>query len=972
MSEDLIDKLADRNAIEEDVKFIAAKAQEAAGYIKQWKEAMVGIATAKTPTDLQGSNTAALNMQQATTKAIEETTKAIEKKVKVVQELTLEEAKQQEQTKKTNAEIRQMAKEAIAAENSLEKLRAELAILTAKKNKLNIDSEEYKVAEKNVLDLTEKVKKLEANAGDHRRNVGNYASGWTSFNNVIRETPNFAISATTGIQALSNNIPMFADEVKKARDGGKSWGSILKELGANLFSFGGIATLATIALTAMPKILEAMTTETDKAVKKFKSFSEVQNEASLSTIKERTELEALIFVAKDDTKSKEERQAAVKKINDIMPDYLGNITLEGINTKETTDKINLYIEQMGKKALAQAYVSKIQELYTKQIGIENSAIEDNINWYQTLWSTIKSGGSTSALAVSVTTDAIKAREKSAKAIEDELKATQKKFQEDLKSGKAALDLDKVEKEEKVKNKKKSVDKTAELAEKERKTLFDIQKMMIEAQMAQYKDIEKDTTNSYAVRLAAANSYYKEQQKLLDLQAKFEIETPKLTASEKEKLTTESRIRQIQAETAYLLNLRELNKAHNSALLEQQKTADADKKKLQDQLIQDGEAALADRQLRSQEQLNNALIQLNRSYLIGDIKTYEDYLIAKQNIEEEYSISSIEFQIDNLKKLLKLKGLSAEQEQKWLTQISDLEKQLGEASTSNKKKRTEDEQKSFEKTLDQLQRSVNATADAIKSVMVSGIESQKNAIQEQIDMIDKQKEAEIAAANASTLSAQEKADKIATINAVAQAKKEALERRQRELDQQRAKTERAFQIFSIIGNTAMAVTKFLSKGDTAEAIVAGIIGAAQLVAVLATPIPKYKYGTENHKGGMAIVGDGGKREMAIMPDGSMFETPSRPTLMHLPAGTKVKPDAAAYMASLNDTAMKMTIQSGGRDVKPELFDAAHFKSLEMKLDNVANAINAKPVAKIINTHSGIKYQAESMKGYIEYINKYFES
>ena len=364
--------------------------------------------------------------------------------------------------------------------------------------------------------------------------------------------------------------------------------------------------------------------------------------------------------------------------------------------------------------------------------------------------------------------------------------------------------------------------------------------------------------------------------------------------------------------------------------------------------------------------------MNRSYLIGDIKTYEDYLIAKQNIEEEYSISSIEFQIDNLKKLLKLKGLSAEQEQKWLTQISDLEKQLGEASTSNKKKRTEDEQKSFEKTLDQVQRSVNATADAIKSVMVSGIESQKNAIQEQIDMIDKQKEAEIAAANASTLSAQEKADKIATINAVAQAKKEALERRQRELDQQRAKTERAFQIFSIIGNTAMAVTKFLSKGDTAEAIVAGIIGAAQLVAVLATPIPKYKYGTENHKGGMAIVGDGGKREMAIMPDGSMFETPSRPTLMNLPAGTKVKPDAAAYMASLNDTAMKMTIQSGGRDVKPDLFDAAHFKSLEKKLDNVANAINAKPVAKIINTHSGIKYQAESMKGYMEYINKYFES
>ena len=40
---------------------------------------------------------------------------------------------------------------------------------------------------------------------------------------------------------------------------------------------------------------------------------------------------------------------------------------------------------------------------------------------------------------------------------------------------------------------------------------------------------------------------------------------------------------------------------------------------------------------------------------------------------------------------------------------------------------------------------------------------------------------------------------------------------------------------------------------------GAMGAIQLATIIATPIPKYAKGTDSHKGGLAVVGDGGVSE-----------------------------------------------------------------------------------------------------------------
>ncbi len=73
-------------------------------------------------------------------------------------------------------------------------------------------------------------------------------------------------------------------------------------------------------------------------------------------------VEQLLAIAKDDTKSKEDRLEAVKRLNAISPEYLGNITLEKINTINTTTAINNYIAALERKMKAQIALKKLEQI----------------------------------------------------------------------------------------------------------------------------------------------------------------------------------------------------------------------------------------------------------------------------------------------------------------------------------------------------------------------------------------------------------------------------------------------------------------------------------------------------------------------------------------------------------------------------------------------------------------------------------
>lgn len=130
------------------------------------------------------------------------------------------------------------------------------------------------------------------------------------------------------------------------------------------------------------------------------------------------------------------------------------------------------------------------------------------------------------------------------------------------------------------------------------------------------------------------------------------------------------------------------------------------------------------------------------------------------------------------------------------------------------------------------------------------------------------------------------DKTAQKNAELEKKKAALKTKQAKFEKATSIAEAAIQIAGGILQTI----KTLGFPAAIPMIAAlGAMGAIQLATIIATPIPKYSKGTDSHKGGLAIVGDGGVPETVVTDKGS-YITPSVPTLIDIPRGSKVIPYA----------------------------------------------------------------------------------
>lgn len=78
-------------------------------------------------------------------------------------------------------------------------------------------SQEFQKAATDANKYDQELKRVDAALGQFNRNVGNYTGGMFGLNaqvgQVLRELPNFAISAQTGIISLTNNLPYLADSI---------------------------------------------------------------------------------------------------------------------------------------------------------------------------------------------------------------------------------------------------------------------------------------------------------------------------------------------------------------------------------------------------------------------------------------------------------------------------------------------------------------------------------------------------------------------------------------------------------------------------------------------------------------------------------------------------------------------------------------------------------------------------------------
>jgi len=136
-----------------------------------------------------------------------------------------------------------------------------------------------------------------------------------------------------------------------------------------------IALLVTAFVAAGAAIL-AFASSTKEASREQEILSEIQEDVISGMAKEQSEMESLVAIAKDETQTRHARNKAIKELNKISPEYLGNLTLETINTKEATAAMNAYTESLVSQARAKALQAKLEEAVAIQLEAQTATGEE--------------------------------------------------------------------------------------------------------------------------------------------------------------------------------------------------------------------------------------------------------------------------------------------------------------------------------------------------------------------------------------------------------------------------------------------------------------------------------------------------------------------------------------------------------------------------------------------------------------------
>jgi TP901 family phage tail tape measure protein len=168
----------------------------------------------------------------------------------------------------------------------------------------------------------------------------------------------------------------------KTRQAGLAMQAFFKILALNPF-----ASIATVVI-AVASALYLFSRRASEARRAQLLMNDVVNEAKSNITAEQTEIESLLKIAKDETISKGERLKAIKKLNDISPEYLGSLKLETIATDDAKKSVDKYIQSL----LAMAEIESVKSRLTdtdKQLDELKNKQQEYLDERNTFWGAIK-------------------------------------------------------------------------------------------------------------------------------------------------------------------------------------------------------------------------------------------------------------------------------------------------------------------------------------------------------------------------------------------------------------------------------------------------------------------------------------------------------------------------------------------------------------------------------------------------------
>lgn len=118
------------------------------------------------------------------------------------------------------------------------------------------------------------------------------------------------------------------------------------------------------------------------AEKATKTLMEAEDEANKSVAEEKVKVDQLLKVARDKTRSDQERAAAIRELNELSPQYLGFLNMENISTEKATAATEAYIESLRKVARVKAAEQKLVELEKRRMELSSGTGGAEMDWMQ--------------------------------------------------------------------------------------------------------------------------------------------------------------------------------------------------------------------------------------------------------------------------------------------------------------------------------------------------------------------------------------------------------------------------------------------------------------------------------------------------------------------------------------------------------------------------------------------------------------
>ena len=160
--------------------------------------------------------------------------------------------------------------------------------------------------------------------------------------------------------------------VQSLVEAGKQWNVlknvIVSTLNSLKIGMGAATGGISLAIGALA-IFKDELFETAEAEKDVKDYMDSANKSAAEQL---VKVQSLVIVAKDQNRTLQDRNNAVKQLNEISPKYLGNLTLETIGTEAATTAINNYTNAILKNAKAQAAKDKLIDLQKQILDAEQN------------------------------------------------------------------------------------------------------------------------------------------------------------------------------------------------------------------------------------------------------------------------------------------------------------------------------------------------------------------------------------------------------------------------------------------------------------------------------------------------------------------------------------------------------------------------------------------------------------------------